>query len=392
MCGLVGMMGDFFGKHKDMMGDLLYLDTLRGQDSTGVAALRRDGTLEWYKMTIPGYEYIQLNGYKDLLKFNDRVWLGHNRYKTVGNATRANAHPFVVENEKENTWTIVGAHNGTLKNKSQIDPKNLYGTDSEALINLISEVGPKEAIAKIEGAWALVWFDGVEDQLNIIRNEERPITFAFSEDRKVLFWASESWMLRAAAARRDIKLLDGAVWQPQPDELYVFDLPVKIGDPIKDAKITGGISGKVPVTRFPVQDKGWSSDNKPEFLKGYWTTDNGQRKWVEYTGPQSKTTTEVKTKSETKASSDNLIGFEGKEVSRQEVEELKKCGCGWCDKPVEGANPISWLNETTVLCYSCQYDRHFYNVQVPDNVVVKLTDRQTKALLTVKEARESGKK
>lgn len=363
MCGLVGMMGDFTFKHKDMMADLLYLDTLRGMDSTGVATFRANGTLDYYKTTLPGYEYIQMNKYKDLLRLTDRVWLGHNRFKTVGMANRTNAHPFIVEDEEGEGWFLFGAHNGTLRNKNDIDKDNAFGTDSEALLNLIGTEGVKDAIGKVEGAWALTWFDGVEEQLNILRNAERPITFAFSEDRKVLFWASESWMLRAAAVRRDIKFLDGSVWQPPEDTLYSFDLP-KLGKSIDEPKTIGGIKGKAPITRFQGT--------------GYWTGEKSQRRWVEGTPSQSKSTSKTEEKKSSGVeSSDFVVGFEGELISRQLEKAFREAGCDWCGDPIPSDEPISWLRSTDILCNKCKNDTHYSS----DKTTLSLSQRERLELI-----------
>jgi len=75
---------------------------------------------------------------------------------------------------------------------------------------------------KADGAMALVWWDKTAHKLNIIRNKQRPMQFAYSEDGKILMYASESWMLLVAAMRQGIKLQKAVT--VKPDCQYTFEV------------------------------------------------------------------------------------------------------------------------------------------------------------------------
>jgi len=385
MCGLVGMMGDFAFAHKDAMGDLLFLDTLRGKDSTGVAAVRPNGDVAWYKATMPGYEYIDLPGYKSLITCGDRVWLGHNRFSTVGKITKQNAHPFVVTDNDEDAWSLVGAHNGTLKNKYQIDNKQEYGTDSEALMNLIAKVGAKEAIAQIEGAWALTWFDGVDERLHMLRNKERPLSFAFTKDKKVLMWASEAWMLRAAAGRRGIEL--DIMYTCKEDTLYSFDLPTYKGADrlLSEPKVEGGVTGKPEPVKAPFQrnDEDGMWYDYPARRTAYPT---------QQTGTQG--TTPPAAAGDAKVTphpigADEVAGFEGVPIKRTLLKTLADFGCAWCEDKIDLNQRYAFASEDDLVCVKCLNGTHFHSV-AEERIKSKnliLTPKQEEKLRELRESK-----
>jgi predicted glutamine amidotransferase len=255
MCGLVGIYSsNMFNKHKECLSYLLYLDTWRGRDSTGVAVIRGNGVTDTLKMTIPGYEFVEGNRLDAHLRLNDFCWIGHNRYGTIGKNTRLNAHPFEILDE-DGGCLLVGAHNGTLKNKHVLDDHAQFGTDSEALFNHIAFNGLNKTMPLIEGAWALSYFDHVENELRFLRNKERTLFYAWEEGKKTLIWASEQWMIRVSASRAGMKLEGDQVWSFAEDTLYKFPAPEKM-----NAEITcdreGGLVGKT----IGFFQGGWTSE------------------------------------------------------------------------------------------------------------------------------------
>lgn len=369
MCGLVGMMGDLLSRHKDMMADLLFLDTLRGADSTGVACIRSNGDVHVAKSTIPGYEFIQTAHFKDGLRLTDDIWIGHNRYGTVGKTHKMNAHPFLVEDE-EGDPVLVGAHNGTLKNKWELDPHPAkFGTDSEALFNVIANEGPKKTLAKTEGAWALSWFDWYEDALFFIRNKERPLTFAYAKDKKTFFWASEAWMLRTAAARNGVEL--DVVYNMNEDTLYRAEIPERKGDRvIADLKVEGGLVGK-PTPTF----QGGQADRS-------WWRDNSHQKGTQ-TPP--KTGSTIGSPTSSSKGVQQVRGFQGKFVDLPVVELLLSSGCVWCEDPIKREEPFIWIGDNEPVCSRCLKGTHYDGQEEPKKVI--LTEMQQAALRRVDEVR-----
>src|SRR3546814_19281002 len=72
---------------------------------------------------------------------------------------------------------------------------------SENIFYDMSRNGAKATIAKLQGAFALCWYDESNRTVNLVRNSQRPMYYAYTKDHKTLFWASESWMLHVAMQR-----------------------------------------------------------------------------------------------------------------------------------------------------------------------------------------------
>jgi len=203
ICGLVGAAGILGGNEEKAFRNLLILDTVRGEDSTGIAAINSQNGYSVVKEVGVPHNLFDTKRYESIFRRINRVLIGHNRSATVGNITRKNAHPFDME-------TLIGAHNGTLHNKHRLADSADYTVDSENLFHHIEKHSLKEAIDLVDGAYALVWWDKFEQTLNFLRNEERPLFLARTKDTKTIFWASEMWMLNAACARNNV-IIDNPV-------------------------------------------------------------------------------------------------------------------------------------------------------------------------------------
>lgn len=234
MCGIVGMAGELDGKTDKVLKQLLVFDTVRGEDSTGVATVGRhnEDVLVAKALGNP-YELFGLKAYdKSVTQRQNRVVIGHNRYATSGGVSKHTAHPFEFD-------TLVGVHNGTLHNKHVLDNAADFKVDSENLYHHIENNGLDAAIKIIRGAWALVWWDKEEKILNFLRNKERTLYYTVNQAGNQLYWASEAWMLDVALGRNDIK--------HKGIELFEEDMLHQI--PVA----TGGKLGK-PVLRKIVND------------------------------------------------------------------------------------------------------------------------------------------
>lgn len=210
MCGCVGMAGPLTGKKEQVIKTLLILDSLRGVDSTGMAVIGRNGDVKMAKNLGDPYQLLDTAQFNRALNGVNSVIIGHNRWGTVGGNSRHTIHPFDL-------GTIVGAHNGTVTSKWRLKDANSFKTDSEAIFNSIQEVGLKETVDLLEGAWALVWYDAVFKTINFLRNKERPLYFVTDEEG-CLYWASEKWMLSVALSRHDIKHQEIL---PLPEDMHV---------------------------------------------------------------------------------------------------------------------------------------------------------------------------
>lgn len=215
MCGLVGTAGILGLNEEKAFRQLLVLDTLRGEDSTGIAAINAQMGYSIAKEVGTPYALFDTKRCEVIFRKLNRVLIGHNRSATVGNIIRKNAHPFDME-------TIIGVHNGTLRNKWKLDDAAEYVVDSENLFHHMEKNGVRQAIDIIDGAYALVWWDKFEYELNFLRNHERPLYITRTTDDKTIFWASEKWMLDVACGRNGIKIQDPI--SLEQDMHFVFTL------------------------------------------------------------------------------------------------------------------------------------------------------------------------
>lgn len=199
MCGHVGVMGEITHKEETAFKQLLIVDQLRGAHSTGVLSVgKHTGNITIAKQVGDPNELMNDKRFDDLMTGHHRVLLGHNRYATQGKVNRHNAHPFEFDN-------IVGAHNGTLNQRYQLKNNNKFDVDSMAFFSHLNEFGVEDAVSKIQGAWAFLWWDKVEKRMNFLRNAERDLWITYANGGKQLFWASEGWMLSGILGRNGIE-------------------------------------------------------------------------------------------------------------------------------------------------------------------------------------------
>lgn len=399
MCGLVGILSSTTtAKHAEVLTSMLYVDTWRGKDSTGVAAIRRDQSTSVLKATVPGYEFVEGPRLSNFLRTSDICWIGHNRFGTVGGNIKSNAHPFQILDE-DGACLVVGAHNGTLRNRHVLTDYNNFGTDSEALYNEIALVGVKDAIAKVEGAWALTFVDHYRDYFGVIRNSERTLFWALQEDKKTLFWASEEWMIRVCVNRAGLKLLDNKVHSFDPDTLYKFKIPDKWGEEIS-FETEGGVVGKQAPAFFQ-HNRSWGHQQRTEpsttaaTSSGRQQTGGESRKEAQ-TGRAETTTSKGPSHqsslsmTKTEVSGDNqpsqnststktlslppptdkgkvvpieqgkiYRGYKAVPLTRKEIMAQLEDGCVWCE--IETPTPeerFAWVGEGQPVCGRCLSDNH----------------------------------
>jgi hypothetical protein len=192
MCGIVCLVskhknGFFYPDLSGVFEQMLFADTLRGKDGTGVfynvenkiKSLKIGGTAETF-MATPEWS----KAFQSIFQ-KGRFVVGHNRAATKGEKTTENAHPF-----QEGPITLV--HNGTLNNHKHLAETEV---DSHAIAVSIAKEGIKETVKKISGAYTLVWSDAKQKTLNIIRNYQRPLWkfetkdfFLFCSEKKLGEW------------------------------------------------------------------------------------------------------------------------------------------------------------------------------------------------------------
>lgn len=185
---------------------MLFVDTLRGFDSTGVCGINKHDTGLIHKAAIDGPTFLRTEEYKDWrmeMMTSGVCAFGHNRFATKGGVTDQNAHPFYAPMEDGENY-IVLVHNGTWRGTHQ----HIENTDvdSEAIAMLLAKTEDiEEAFKKINAAFALVWYNSKEKTLNMARNDDRPLYTARYGTCGTLF-ASEAATITFAAGKEDLKL------------------------------------------------------------------------------------------------------------------------------------------------------------------------------------------
>lgn len=190
-------------QHEKAFKELLVIDQLRGDHSTGMAIIPRNNVHPRVVKTVGGPENLSaLKAYDKAFEGVQRACIGHNRYATVGAITNATAHPFTMEH-------ITGVHNGTLRMYSELEGYRDYSVDSQVLYHHIAALGLVDAVSKTSGAIALMYWDRTDETVVLYRNSERPLFLVYTEDNKVVFVASELWMLYGILDRNKIKYHPG---------------------------------------------------------------------------------------------------------------------------------------------------------------------------------------
>lgn len=236
MCGLVlaGARYNLSSTDIELFAKLLYVDTFRGEHSTGVFSLFKPygqpTTTRVVKEAVPGPFFIAnddlwnestsmeyISGYNKVkTKAFPKVMFGHNRYATRGKINTENAHPFVHEH-------ITLAHNGTLRDQSLLPDYKDFEVDSNNICYSIAKIGADETIQKLKGAFTLIWHDANLNTLNVIRNTERPFHFAELTCGD-WFGASEEWMLMGILGRGKTPKVVKRHFEAEVGVQYIFDV------------------------------------------------------------------------------------------------------------------------------------------------------------------------
>ena len=234
MCGLFGMAGPgIVTKHLRALRELGMVSQLRGTDASGVfqiatrsfADKQRKGRLRKSAVDFTGFQ-----GFHKWSKDGDKklmddmqcdLYIGHVRAATVGDINDENSHPFDLDD-------LVGAHNGTL-----VDQKYQHKTmtDSEMMFRDMEDVGVETVLQNLhkDSAFAVSIYDRINNDLILAHNSKRSLAVAFCKKERVLFWASEEWMLTGILARCGIEVFDS--YELRKDAVLRIDPnSVKAGD------------------------------------------------------------------------------------------------------------------------------------------------------------------
>lgn len=226
MCGIVCAFGKIWKKEEEAFKTMLMFDTIRGPHSTGVGSVLRHNpdNVHYVKQVGTPWELFKEKDFNNMMARFHGMLLGHNRYATKGKITADNAHPFIQGD-------LLGVHNGTIWNQSDLDSNKEFEVDSQNIYHDMSVNGYEKTLTKINGPFALVWYDKSNHTMNAVRNEQRPLYYVFSQDKKTIFFASESWMLHVALTKNEIAF--GDIQQVPVAKLHTIKMPDKQGDDVE---------------------------------------------------------------------------------------------------------------------------------------------------------------
>lgn len=269
MCGIVGIIN---GNDKvkanlsDVFVDMLWADQMRGVDGAGVF---------WYDVRRHEYDVVKDKDINAVLEHKDfkqaKLWIekkpfiiGHNRAATRGERTSENNHPFDEGN-------VVLVHNGTM---SYIPKEYDDGTkvDSHAIAKMLHKASPEEFMKKSFGAFALVWFDKVSKQLNLLRNNDRPLWLVHFKEFIIVCseWGLGVW----CGSRRGFTYTK--IEQVKPFTLYQYN-PFDIENPIiTDLK---EFSGSFVSNTYPIKPYSYGLYDDDEYSgERYWSNEDREYK------------------------------------------------------------------------------------------------------------------
>ncbi len=239
MCGIVGYTGN--RPAAPILLDGLSKLEYRGYDSAGLAVRSGDALAEVVKAT---------GKLKNLIEMTDEgrtmpgfCGIGHTRWATHGEPSRANAHPHVSGNATGSgsgpvESDVVGVHNGIIENYEELKQKLLNngyrfysGTDTEVVIKLVDyyykkyKIGPIDAInrmmVRVRGSYALaLMFRDFPGELYCARKDS-PLIIGVAEGES--FLASD--VPAILKHTRDVYYIDNLQSARLcPGEAHFFDL------------------------------------------------------------------------------------------------------------------------------------------------------------------------
>lgn len=202
MCGVTLVGGNLNSTDLKVFKQLTIADYFRGPHSVGIASCRKGYyPLVHKSLDLPAH-FFDRRLVDNALNTSVDVLIGHNRHATLGGVTYNNAHPFTH-------GEITMVHNGTLTNKAELERKynedqGDFDTDSELVCYMLSKYPVKQVLKALEGAFTLIWYDGKDEKLNVVRNDERPFNYVITSTN--IYGASEGEMLDWILKRNKVYL------------------------------------------------------------------------------------------------------------------------------------------------------------------------------------------
>ncbi len=226
MCGIVGYVGP--DEALPIILEGLHRLEYRGYDSAGVAVLDDELTVVKKAGKLEALE-------KELAERgtpDGKVGMGHTRWATHGPPTDVNAHPHLDCRRR-----IAVIHNGIIENfhelreRLELDGHELRSqTDTEVVAHLVEDAvrggadlpsAVRAAVAKLEGAYALVVLSADEPDLIVGARVSSPMVVGLGNGESLLASDAPALLPRT---RRIVPLSDGQVAELRADRVRITDL------------------------------------------------------------------------------------------------------------------------------------------------------------------------
>lgn len=260
MCGHVGFMrGIGWSNASDFVMQGLWAGSLRGMDSTGIAAGsistdKKFHDVQIYKKAMCGADFVSLRRAYEILRDKPEWVIGHNRASTNGGVRDMHAHPFEEGH-------IVLAHNGHIHNQYNLPKMPAYADtriDSARVAYSMAHSDEKTTLEALRGGFALVWVNKETNTLNFARNDAKPLYFAFEKGQNGIYWASESLMLEWLLDRNDVEYDE--ILFPEAYKWYKFNpTDLRKYEVVDFAKPSEVVITKTP----PATTTGWADLGQP---------------------------------------------------------------------------------------------------------------------------------
>jgi predicted glutamine amidotransferase len=248
MCGIfVAISADGLGGQnmKAAIYEAMVTGWIRGEQSTGVFAVNsKNQTVVSHKSVFRSPEFMDTYVPRRMLTDLDEtsIFVGHHRWCTSGVVSYNNAHPHTHDH-------ITLVHNGGIHNDNWLPHKSasIPSTDSARVAYNLANLGNTPALeflSKLTGSYVFVWWDAKEGALKVVRNDQRPLSFAWIKGSKQIFFASEKLHLQWILDRNEFELQPLKTDEKEESEKIYGLLPLNLHT-IKIEK------GKIAITHEP---------------------------------------------------------------------------------------------------------------------------------------------
>ncbi len=224
MCGLTGAIIGTHAKRRlndiealaDVFTKLLLLSEHRGPHATGVAWVKRDGTMQVAKAPLPARQFMQSGAYINWLLGVDReitYLMGHTRWPSHGSVRNpANNHPLCLP-VGEDDGALLTCHNGTLvgiqRHFERLELPRTAQVDSELLARIAQRHAGSSGIdleavlddyTQLDGRMSLALVATTRPEEIILLKGNMPLEVRIQPRRRLLVYASEARILDRALA------------------------------------------------------------------------------------------------------------------------------------------------------------------------------------------------